>query len=269
MRTAVAAASITPLLGAAVLGVLISSIPPATAAEGDLWAIDRQNVNVRSGPSTSTDVLMTINPGARIVEIAAKGEWFFVEFPDQGRRGWVYGPLLVKPGAAAAAPAPAETPKPAPAEVVAGDDARDADLEAAATPPAETTAAIVVPSEQTAVTPADATTSAAAGTTTTTAALASDQEPAAVKSFRDTVSELNSRAVSVAGISLFDDVRSTGGGAVQVLATETWANVPEAGQTSYMNALFDRWQSVANGLGPLSLQIVDPSGKIMMERSGS
>ena len=75
--------------------------------------------------------------------------------------------------------------------------------------------------------------------------------------------------MSVAGIDLFNDVLSTGGGGVQVLATETWTSVPEAGQVSYMNALFERWQSVANGLGALSLQIVDPTGQVMMERSGS
>jgi hypothetical protein len=104
---------------------------------------------------------------------------------------------------------------------------------------------------------------------TAIATVSPDREPAAVKSFRDTVAELNERAVSVAGINLFSDVRSSGGGGVQVLATDTWSSVPEAGQSSYMNALFERWQSVANGLGPLSLQIVDPSGKVMMERSGS
>ncbi|NJO37571.1 MAG: hypothetical protein HC871_08070, partial [Rhizobiales bacterium] len=96
-----------------------------------------------------------------------------------------------------------------------------------------------------------------------------DGEPAAVSTFRATVAELNDRAVSVAGIHLFKDVRSIGGGGIQVLAAETWATVPEAGQASYMNALFDRWQSMAAGLGPLSLQIVDPSGQVMMERTGS
>ena len=35
------------------------------------------------------------------------------------------------------------------------------------------------------------------------------------------------------------------------------------------DALFDRWQSMAGGLGPLSLQIVNPNGQVMMERSGS
>jgi len=226
---------------------------PAQAAEGDLWTVDRQNVNVRSGPSTSTDILMTINPGDQIVEIAAKDEWLFAEFPARGLRGWVFTPLLitgtaggtVADTAVAAAPAPA--PAPAPVPVVE-------------TP--------VIVTEETAAIGSN-TVEAAVAPARQTAAISIDDEPAAVKTFRETVAELNDRAVSVAGINLFSDVRSTGGGGVQVLATETWASVPEAGQSSYMNALFDRWQSMANGLGPLSLQIIDPTGQIMMERPGS
>ncbi|MEZ5932470.1 MAG: SH3 domain-containing protein [Alphaproteobacteria bacterium] len=237
MRLAVAAAALIALTGMVA--------PPAAAAEGDLWAVQRQGINVRSGPSTNTDVLMTIGPGDRIVEVAAKGDWFFVEFPDHGARGWVYRPLLVRPDAVAVAAAPQAAPSPAPAATSRSIET----TEAAATPPTDVAAE-----------PAAA---------TQTAAVDADGEPAAVKSFRETVAELNDRAVSVAGIHLFRDVRSTGGGAIQVLATDTWATVPEAGQSSYMNALFDRWQSMATGLGPLSLQIVDPSGQVMMERTGS
>jgi len=242
MRPAIATASLIVLLG-----IADRTVGPAAAAEGDLWAVDRQNVNVRSGPSTNTDVLMTINPGDRMVEIAAKGEWFFLEFPDSNQRGWVFGPLLKKPGAAPA-PAPEPAPEPPAAE------STEPFVEETKT---ETTAA---PSEVTEEKPKPV---------TQAAAVSVDDEPAAVKSFRETVAELNDRAVSVAGINLFNDVRSTGGGSVQVLATETWASVPEAGQNSYMNALFDRWQAMANGLGPLSLQIVDPDGQIIMDRSGS
>lgn len=248
MRPAFVAAPLTALLG-----VTIWLAGPVNAAEGDLWAVDRQNVNIRSGPSTNTDVLMTINPGETIVEIAAKGEWFFVEFPDRNKRGWIYGPLLTTPGASQAAATP--TPSPAP-EVQAAPAAPVA--ESTETPAITEAPAQAVTTETANVQPA-----------TEAAAVSVDDEPAAVKSFRDTVSELNDRAVSVAGIDLFNDVRSTGGGGVQVLATETWARVPAAGQSSYMNALFDRWQSVANGLGPLSLQIIDPNGEVMMERSGS
>ena len=248
MKLAIAAVPLTVLFG-----IAIGSVGPVRAAEGDLWAIDRQNVNVRAGPSTSTEILMTINPGERIVEIAAKGEWFFVEFPNYNKRGWVFGPLLVSPDDAVTATTAAAAPSPAPEPTVV---AAAPAPEPAVAPPAPTAATDVQPTtEPEAVTQA--------------AAVSVDQEPAAVKSFRDTVSELNDRAVSVAGIELFNDVRSTGGGGVQVLATETWASVPEAGQSSYMNALFERWQSVASGLGPLSLQIVDPNGEVMMERTGS
>ncbi|MGI9416539.1 MAG: SH3 domain-containing protein [Geminicoccaceae bacterium] len=243
MRLAFAAAPLIAFFGVATLPA-----SPVAAAEGDRWAIDRQNVNVRAGPSTSTDVLMTINPGESIVEIASKGEWFFVAFPDRAARGWIFGPLLVKPAVAAAtrAAAPAAPEKPA-------------QPEATSQSPTPEPTSVTTPAQ-----PKDA-----EETQTQAAVVPAVDEPAAVKSFRDTVSELNDRAVSVAGINLFSDVRSTGGGGVQVLATETWANVPEAGQSSYMNALFDRWQSVANGLGPLSLQIVDPTGQVMMERTGS
>ncbi len=259
MRPAIAAASLIVLSG-----IAEQAVGPALAAEGDLWAVEGQNVNVRSGPSTNTDVLMTINAGERIVEIASKGDWFFVEFPERNQQGWVYAPLLIKPGAvseaAEAAPsaAPALVPveaEAAPADVAASEPAREETSAAEPASAAEAAPAIRVDDKP--------------EPTAETAAVSVDEEPAAVKSFRETVAELNDRAVSVAGINLFSDVRSTGGGGVQVLATETWASVPEAGQSSYMNALFDRWQSMANGLGPLSLQIVDPNGQVMMERSGS
>ena len=246
MRLAFTAPSI------ALLGALVQPAEPVHAAAGDLWSVDGENVNVRSGPSTSTDVLMTINPGERIVEIASKGEWFFVEFPDHGKRGWVYGPLLTAPGTVATAATAAPAPAPEPAAPARSTVAPVATAEARQPEAVDQVDAAVRPDVSTQV-----------------AALSPDEEPAAVKSFRETVTELNDRAVSVAGIDLFSDVRSTGGGGVQVLATETWSSVPEAGQSSYMNALFDRWQSVANGLGPLSLQIIDPDGEVMMERTGS
>lgn len=237
---------------AALLGLALWPHAEAMAAKGDQWSIHRSNVNVRSGPSTNAEILMTINPGETIVEIAEKGDWYFVEFPNHKKRGWVYAPLLTAVvGGTADAKAAAEPATPAPVAPVAKEAA-----------PAVSAGSAAGGSEQ----PAPRTAPTAS---TAIATVSPDQEPAAVKSFRDTVAELNERAVSVAGINLFSDVRSSGGGGVQVLATDTWSSVPEAGQSSYMNALFERWQSVANGLGPLSLQIVDPSGKVMMERSGS
>ena len=259
MRPAIAAASLIVLSG-----IAAGTIAPALAAEGDVWAIEGQNVNVRSGPSTNTDILMTINAGEQIVEIASKGDWYFVEFPNRNQQGWIYGPLLVKPGAIAetAEAAPKEAPALVPVQEEPADTAAAISPQEEAEPekPVSTAEVAPAPTVENDDRPKPA---------TQAVAVSVDEEPAAVKSFRETVAELNDRAVSVAGINLFNDVRSTGGGSVQVLATETWASVPEAGQSSYMNALFDRWQSMANGLGPLSLQIVDPNGQVMMERSGS
>lgn len=84
--------------------------------------------------------------------------------------------------------------------------------------------------------------------------------------FRRDVVAMNKRAASAAGVSLFTDAFSTGEGKVRVTTTETWNRLPETARTQYANTLFLRWQAVASGLEPLSLQIADPSGNIVMAR---
>ena len=44
--------------------------------------------------------------------------------------------------------------------------------------------------------------------------------------------------------------------------------VPPAGRTSYTNALFDRWRAAAGGSGRLRVEVVDPSGAVVSEKSG-
>ena len=65
----------------------------------------------------------------------------------------------------------------------------------------------------------------------------------AMEHFRDSVSYLNTRAWSVAGIKLFSEIEPIGGGVVQVKTTSEWFDVPEIGQASYLNTLVDRWAS--------------------------
>ena len=255
MKLAIVAASLATFLGGS-----LWPISSAEAAQGDRLSVSRENVNIRTGPSTNAEILMTINAGEVMIEIAEKGEWFFVEFPNLNRQGWIYGPLLDPPGTITEPPQPAAAPAPA--------------APAAA---AETTIPSTAPAPAPTPAPASTVESAELGTQPETISetptqltgISRTEEPPAVKTFRETVVELNERAVSVAGINLFTDVRSTGGGGVQVLATETWTSVPEAGQSSYMNALFERWQSMAAGLGPLTLQILDPTGNVVMQRSDS
>lgn len=87
--------------------------------------------------------------------------------------------------------------------------------------------------------------------------------------FRSNVTELNARAVAVAGVELFAGAEPADGGTVRVMVTEAWDLIPEAGQQSYTNALFDQWRAAAGGSEPLRLQVVDPNGTIVREKSGT
>jgi uncharacterized protein YgiM (DUF1202 family) len=92
-------------------------------------------------------------------------------------------------------------------------------------------------------------------------------ESEALAQFRSSIDMLNERALAAAGVELFSGVEPAGDGAVRVHVTEAWAMVPEAGQTSYTNALFGHWQAVADSPEPLRVQVVDPSGTVVSEKS--
>jgi SH3-like domain-containing protein len=106
------------------------------------------------------------------------------------------------------------------------------------------------------------------GETGTVDARAEPAETEAIALFRSNVSELNARAVAVAGVELFAGAEPAAGGTVRVMVTEAWELIPEAGQQSYTNALFDQWRAAAGGSEPLRLQVVDPNGTIVREKSG-
>jgi hypothetical protein len=85
--------------------------------------------------------------------------------------------------------------------------------------------------------------------------------------FRDSVAYLNDRSKLVAGVDLFTEVEPLGGGAVQVGATEAWADVPPAGQRSYASALLERWAAATGRADQLTVQIVDQGGQVIMQES--
>jgi hypothetical protein len=89
----------------------------------------------------------------------------------------------------------------------------------------------------------------------------------AMEDFRDSVSYLNSRAWSVAGIKLFAEIEPIGGGVVQVKTTEEWFDVPKIGQTSYLNTLVDRWSTAKADGAPAGVMLVDPKGDLLMHQS--
>ncbi|MGH6920179.1 MAG: hypothetical protein ACREJ0_21030, partial [Geminicoccaceae bacterium] len=85
--------------------------------------------------------------------------------------------------------------------------------------------------------------------------------------FRETVSYLNERAVALAGADLFAEVKPGPEGAMRVVATDAWSSLPPAGRQSYANTLLDRWAAAKVSAGPAILQIVDPSGEVVMEKA--
>ena len=202
----------------------------AMAAQGAALVVAGDVVNVRERPELGASVVRQVHRDEQVVELARQGDWVQVKLPDRATTGWIHGSLL-----AAAASGPAAPQPPAPAAPVA--EAQPGD--AAGQAQAEQMAAISDP--------------ATAG---------------AVARFRETVSNLNERALTAAGVDLFTDVKALGDGVVQVTATDAWTVVPEGGQQSYMNALFGYWQAAAGDGQPLRLQVVDRTGQVLREQSG-
>ena len=200
----------------------------ALAAQGDALLVTGSNVNVRAGPSAEAGILTRVGVNEPAIEKRRQGQWVEVELPDQDLLGWIHGSLLT---AAPAQAAPAPTRSDSASEAVAID----------------------------------------AGTSDVAAVDALDgEEPVgtALSRFRREVEYFNDRAVAAAGVDLFTGVEPLGEGGVQVVTTEAWATMPAPGQQNYLNALFARWRAAAGADQALRLEIVDPSGALMVEKSG-
>lgn len=95
-----------------------------------------------------------------------------------------------------------------------------------------------------------------------------DESPELAK-FNANIQYLNRRAMDAAGADLFSGVEAAGDGVVHVSTTPAWENVPAAGQRSYLNSLLDLWIVAQEGSGPAIVRIVDPSGRVLLEKSGA
>jgi hypothetical protein len=250
---------------------------PALGAAGDVLTVIGDRVNVRAGPSTERDVTMQVSRNQRLVEIGREGDWVHAEIRGTGGAdGWIHGSLVAPPdgeplvapaarqGMADQAPRPPST---AAEPALAGDAVSLESLEdatdAAAAEPEPPTGATAGPSAA-----APATAGAAAPRTEAVAPGAGAEiEAVDLERFRDSVAYLNSRSKSMAGVDLFTEVEPLGGGAVQVGATDAWAEMPPAGQRSYAIALLERWAAATGRADQLTVQIVDRGGQVIMEQS--
>ena len=255
----------------ALAGTLLLS-GPALGAAGDVLTVIGDRVNVRSGPSTERDVKMQVSRNHALVEIERDGEWVHAEITGTGgAHGWIHGSLVAPPdGEPLVAPAArqeladeATTPPSAEAGPTAavGESPPGRPLEDA-TDAAEPDAPALAGAGQ-----KETTGAGTPGTEVIAPGAAAEIEAVDLQRFRDSVAYLNSRSKLVAGVDLFTDVEPLGGGAVQVGATEAWANVPPAGQRSYASALLERWAAATGRADQLRVQIVDQGGQVIMEES--
>jgi Bacterial SH3 domain len=202
----------------------------AAAAPGDLLVVTGNVVNVRTGPGTDNPVLFRAHRAQQVQEMTRSGDWVQVQIPDQAADGWIHQSLLQLVARAEPAPGPRREPPESPA----------GEPRFAVAPPSNPAGGALLP----------------AG------------ESQALALFRGNVDELNARAVAVAGVELFTGAEPGGDGTVRVMVTEMWGMVPAPGQQSYVNALFDHWYLASGGSGPLRVQVVDPTGAVVGEKSG-
>jgi uncharacterized protein YgiM (DUF1202 family) len=220
---------------ARVLGSLMALLATgAAAAPGDALVVTGDVVNVRAGPGTDNSVLFHARRDQQVMELARTGDWIQVRSPEQAADGWIHQSLLrVVERTQPASPEPAIRP-----ETPEGPDEEQRSALGAPAAPLES------------------------------ANEATPSEDQALALFRSDVDELNARAVAKAGVELFTGAEPAGDGTVRVMVTETWDLVPEAGQESYVNTLFSQWYAARGGAGPMRVQVVDPSGAVVSEKSG-
>jgi hypothetical protein len=225
----------------AVAGTLLLS-GPVLGAAGDVLTVIGDNVNVRSGPGTEHAVSRQVFHDQRLVEIKRQGDWVHAEIADAGgAEGWIHASLVALSGEPAAP-------------------------EAAADPPPDTSEAARA-RELGNLADAAAVGSGPLAPQTMAPGAAAAVDVVDMQRFRDSVAYLNSRSMLVGGSELFTQVESLGGGAVQVGASAAWASIPPAGQRSYASALLDRWAAATGRSERVKVQIIDDSGRVILEES--
>jgi len=271
------------------LALLLLSAGTALATPADSWLVVGDHVNLRRAPTTSAEIKLQLSDGQAVVERNRQGEWFEVEIVGvNGLVGWVHQSLIREKVAVTPASRPASTHRPEitvrkavslkPAVPFVAPD-EDAIIEEMLTYvkrrkmlPKELIKPQVGQSGREIISPVPIRKPGDQSRVPTELVLASSDiigivDPEAMETFRDSVSYLNNRAWSVAGIKLFSEIEPVGGGVVQVKTTDDWFEVPEIGQKSYLNTLLDRWFIAKDDGGPAGIMLVDAKGDLLMHQT--
>jgi hypothetical protein len=85
--------------------------------------------------------------------------------------------------------------------------------------------------------------------------------------FQASIQVLNGLERRATGVDLFSDIASVSGRAVHINATPAWDALPPVAKQTYLDALLEDWAATEGGNGPAVVRIVDPSGRVLIEKS--
>ncbi len=96
-----------------IMVIVLCMAVPTSFAEQTLY-VNNTKVNVRSGPTTRADnVITTLPQGTPVVMLSQQGSWYKVRLPD-GRQGWISSWVLTSPDETGQPASPAAPPQTAP-----------------------------------------------------------------------------------------------------------------------------------------------------------
>lgn len=271
------------------LSLLLLSGETVLAASGDPWRIAGDHVNLRRAPTTSAEIKLQLNRDIQVIERSRQDDWYQVEIIGRvSVLGWVHQSLLRsdrsiepavgtpsndQPELAVRKALSVKPRKPfiAPDEEAIIDEMLNY-VKRRKKLPKEPITPRVGQSGREIIGPVPIRKPGDQSRVPTELVLASSgvldiSDPEAMETFRDSVSYLNNRAWSVAGIKLFSEIEPIGGGVVQVKTTNDWYEVPTIGQKSYLNTLLDRWSSAKADGGPAGIMLVDAAGELLMHQT--
>ncbi len=88
---------------------LLFIVLPVSASPGDKLYIQKNGVNIRTGPGTNYQVLLKLNKGHELVEYSQEGDWINIGIARTGgKTGWVHSSLVTSTSSGGTTAAPAD-----------------------------------------------------------------------------------------------------------------------------------------------------------------
>ena len=92
--------------------------------------------------------------------------------------------------------------------------------------------------------------------------------PSKFRAFKLAFDSLNIEVRRETGVTLFTDAHYMGDGIVNVTAADVWMSGSLAERQSNLDTLYEMWRAAEGSEFPVFVNIVSPSGNIVMSKSG-